>query len=455
MSEVIQEINPEIDEMFAKAKTASDAFSQMNAEQISKIWKAIGAAATEKAEFYAEWAVRDTGYGNVEAKIIKKKLASQNQLDAWDPADFITPVIDHEKKFISYPKAAGVVVTLVPVTNPVFGVIGMIMQMVMTRNVLILCPHPNAKIVCQHAIDLFHEVGVANGAPENFIQTLQDISIPNVEKIMHHQGTDLILAVGGPAMVSAAYSSGNPSIGVGAGNCPCYVHETVDVEDLGPRLIYSSSWDNSLPCTTESTALVDASIADAMRASMAAGGGHFITGEDEQKVREVCWPGNDSINPEVIGKSAQFIADKAGITIPEGTISLVIEITSVGKHEWASKEKLWPVFAFKVVSGVDEAISDALAMLDAIGKGHSAAVHSTDQDIITKYGSAMPVGRVSVNGENSFIATGFTSYLADCVMLGTGYWGGCISSENVHPNEFIQWTRLAWSKDADFTPKTL
>lgn len=434
--------------LFANAKKAGALFENYTTEQVRRIHKAIGEACLEKAQFYAEWAVRDTGFGNLQDKIVKKQWTAQKQLDCWDPADFIEPKVDHEKKIISYPKPAGTVVTLVPVTNPMLGVIGMVMQMVMTRNTLILCPHPGAKEVCIHAIEFMHDVGVAAGAPEHFIQPLREISIPAVNSLMHNPETDLILAVGGPAMVHAAYSSGNPTLGVGAANVPSYIHETADPAVAGATILLGSCFDNGVPCTADSIALVDSALADAVRDAMSGVGGYFLNVEEEQKVRDTCFP-DGKINPAIVGQSAEWLADQAGISVPEGTKSLVIEITSIGKHDWVCKEKMWPVLGFKVINdGVDEAIADGLAMLVLMGKGHSANVWSEDPNIAVKYGSALPVGRVSVNAMNNVISPGIESGLCDTVMIGTGFWGGSTTSENVHPNSFVQFTHIAYHKDA-------
>jgi len=446
MSAEVQESAIE-EQLFTNAKQAAAEFAHFSTEQVEKIVQAVGMGCAEKSEFYAEWAVRDTGFGNLADKIQKKQLGSSGVLQSFNAADYIEPVIDKEKKIISYPRPAGVVVGLMPCTNPVSTVFMLSMYALFSRNSIILCPHPAALECCEHATDLVAELAEAAGAPKNTVQILREPSIPTVNAIMHHRDTNLILAIGGPGMVHAAYSSGNPTIGVGAANVPCYIHETADPVTAGMGSIISSSFDNSLPCTTESVILVDVSIADAVKENMQNAGGLFISGEEEQKLRDYCWPEGE-MNPEIVGKDPSWLAEKAGFSIPEGTKTMVIEITEIGYHEPVSREKLWPVLGFKVINGgVDEAIKDGLGMLDMMGKGHSAAVYSTNSSVIAKWGHAMPVCRTSVNAPNALGASGILTNLEPSLMIGTGFYGGSSSDNNVTPAQLVQWSRVAYNND--------
>jgi acetaldehyde dehydrogenase/alcohol dehydrogenase len=444
MSEVAEHAAEE-NELFDKALVAADEFRTFTSEQISKIMKVVAEGCAAKAEFYSEWAIRTTGYGDLADKIQKKQISSMGQLE-WNPADYTDPQIDHEKKIISFPRPAGVLVGLMPCTNPVATVYYLGLQAILTRNVIILCPHPAVTDSCVHAAEMMCELASSQGAPDNVIQILRKPSIPAVNGMMQNRNANLILAIGGPGMVHAAYSSGTPAIGVGAANVPTYAHASANPAVVGPSVVASSSFDNSLPCTTDSVVLVDEAIADAVRASINASGGYIVSGEDEQKVRDVCWK-DGAMNPAVLGKHATWIAEQAGITVPEGTKALVIEITEIGPQELVSKEKMWPVLGLKVVNGVDEAIKDGLAMLDMMGKGHSACVFSEDSEVIAKYSQAMPVCRISVNAPNAMGSPGFLTNLPPTAMLGTGFYGRSSSGDNVNPSHLIQWTRAAYNLD--------
>jgi acyl-CoA reductase-like NAD-dependent aldehyde dehydrogenase len=446
--ELTSEQKAVMDELFENAKKAAAVYSTFSAEQVSKVVHKVGEGCAEKSEFYAEWAVRDTGFGSVEDKILKKYAGSKGQLDAWLVGDFVDPQIDHEKKIISFPKPAGTIVGLMPVTNPASTVFALSMMSLFTRNTIILCPHPAAVEVCSHATDLVSQLAEEAGAPKNVVQILRQPTLPLVDAMMGNDNNNLTLAIGGPGMVRAAYSSGRPTIGVGAANVACYVHETADPAVAGPTVVMSSSFDHSLPCTTESVILTDAAVADAMRQSMAAAGGHFLTGEDEQKVRDYCWP-EGKMNADIVGKSANWIAEQAGAKVPDGIKSLVIEISEIGYHEPVSREKLWPVLGFKVVNGgVDGAIKDALDMLEIMGKGHSAAVWSEDSEVIAKYCAPLPVCRISINTGNAMGAGGVGTSLPPSLMIGTGYFGGSITGENVSPHFLVQWTRCAYNMES-------
>jgi acetaldehyde dehydrogenase/alcohol dehydrogenase len=445
MTTEIQAVSAEETALFENAKAAVKAYGSYNLEQVTKIIHAVSAGCTEKAEFYAEWAVRDTGYGNVEGKLMKKQLAAQAPL-TWNIEELIEPQVDREKKLISYPRPAGVVVGLMPCTNPVSTVIFLSMMALCSRNSIILLPHPAALACSVHAADLVNELAVKAGAPKNIVQVLRAPSIPAVNSVMANADANLILAIGGPGMVRAAYSSGTPAMGVGAANVPCYVHETADVATAGPRIVYSSSFDNSLACVTESVVLADEAIADALKESMIAGGAYFVNKEEEQKLRDVCWP-DGQMEPAILGQDPSWFAEKGGFTIPEGVKSLVVEITEIGPQELVSKEKLWPVLGFKVVKGgVNQGTADALAMLDMMGKGHSASIHAKDPNVVAQYTQAMPVCRVSVNTSNTEGLAGGSSLDAS-LMIGTGYFGHSSVDVGVTAKNLVQYTRAAYSSE--------
>jgi acetaldehyde dehydrogenase/alcohol dehydrogenase len=442
-------------QLFDNATSASDLFKNYTTEQITKIFNAVGQAALAKSEYYAKWALEETGYGNLEHKIIKKQLASGGELEFWNPADYIEAVIDKEKKIISYPRPAGIVIALSPCTNPVLAVYSLALQMIATRNAIIICPHPAAVECCIHAVNFLAEEAVKAGAPKGILQVLNGVSLPAVQSLMSNEKTNLVIAIGGAAMVHSAYSSGSPALGVGAANVPCYVHKSADIQVAAPSIIASSSFDYSLPCTTESVVLADDAISDELETALKANGGYFVNAEEEQKLRDFCWP-EGKMNPAILGKSPIWIAEQSGFSAPEGTLSLVVKITEIGPQEPVSKEKMWPVLGFKVIKGgVDEAIANGQAMLDLMGKGHSANVYSNDADVTVKFGKAMPVLRVTVNISNALGAGGNGTNLPHTTIIGTGYFGKSSSRGNVTPADFIQWTRIAYNAEDPVTDEAM
>ncbi|MEH6579430.1 MAG: aldehyde dehydrogenase family protein [Amphritea sp.] len=442
-----QHVSLQVQQLFDQGHQAANAYAGFNKSQVERVVKAVAEAAAEKAEFYAEWAVRETGFGNVADKTAKNMLCSAHQLEANNIADYVDVQVDKANKLVRVPKPAGVVIALAPSTNPVATVFFKSMISLMSRNAVILCPHPGAKECCTHAAEFLAEVAEKAGAPKGIIQTLRNPSIPLVSELMQSERASLILATGGPAMVRAAYSSSNPAIGVGAGNVACYVHETAELQKAAAQIVVSKSFDNSVPCTCESVVLADQSIADELKQALVGAGAHVVSDAvDEQKLRVLLFP-EGKLNPAVIGKSAQWIADQAGIAIDAEAKVIVAEISEVGRHEPMSKEKMFPVLGFIRVDGVAEASRTALAMLDMMGAGHSAVVHANDPNAVVGYGAGLPVCRVTVNAPGVLGNSGMVNGLNASPVIGTGFFGRSSVSENIAPKHLIQWTQLAYPSD--------
>lgn len=439
-------MSTEVTVLLDTASKAANDFSVYTTEKVNKILTALSQAAEEKAEFYAEWTVRETGFGNAADKVLKNLSCSVDIVKGYDAADFIEPKIDHENKIVSFPKPAGVIVALVPCTNPIMTVYLKAIISVMTRNAVILSPHPAAKECSIHAAEFMAEVAEKAGAPKGIIQIVKEPNVPLVNQLMQSDETDVILATGGPGMVHAAYSSGNPAIGVGPGNVACYVHETADIAIAAEQIISSSSFDNSLPCTCESVVLVDNAKAASLKHAMVQAGAYFVVGEEEKVLREYLFP-EGVASPYALGKSAVWIAEQVGITLPEGTKILVIEIDEVGDHEPVSKEKMFPLLGFTKVDGYQHAIDTTLAMLNMMGKGHSAVIHSDDPEVVASFGVALPVCRIVVNTPGVIGSPGITTNLPKTGVIGTGYFGNGSVSENVSPKHLIQWTRVAYHNE--------
>lgn len=441
------EMNDFIEELYNVAGNAALNFSTYDKYQVENIIQAVITAAEEKAEFYAEWAVRETGYGNLEAKIAKNKATSTGLKELYNVADYVEPSVDHDKKIITIPKPAGIVLAPMPCTNPIMTTYFKIIANLIARNSVILSPHPAAVKCSIHCAEFLAGIAEAAGAPAGCIQILKEPSIPVVNKLMQDPRTSLIMATGGPAMVHAAYSSGNPAIGVGPANVPCYVHETADIAKAGLEIVIGNSFDYGLPCTCESTVLADRSINETLKAAIKTGNGLFVEGDVAAKLRDYLFP--DGVNnPKALGKSPQWIGEQAGVNIPPNIKSIVFEIDEIGHNEPASREKMFPVLAYHVINrGVEEAIEKALDMLSMMGKGHSAVVHSNDPTIVARYSAALPVCRIAVNTPGMTGSAGLSTNLAKSGMVGTGFFGGSSSDENIGPQHLIQHTYVAYSSE--------
>lgn len=437
----------EIDELYAKAESAAQLFSQYDVTQTQKIVDAVVEAAAEKAEFYAEWAVRETGYGNVLDKIAKNLATSVGLRDTYNISEFVEPKIDFEKKVIAIPKPAGVVLAPMPCTNPIMTVNFKVIANLVARNSVILCPHPAAKECCNHAAHYLAEVAEKAGAPKGCVQILEEPNITLVNMLMQDSRTALIMATGGPALVHAAYSSGNPAVGVGAGNVAAYVDSTADIQKAGADVIVGNSFDYGLPCTCESVVLAEREIAADLKNAMIAGHGWFVEGEENQLLRDFLFPGGVN-NPAALGKSPQWIGEQVGIEVPAEAKSIVMEIDHIGQDEPVSKEKMFPVLGFYVIEGgVDAAIESAQAMLNIMGKGHSAVLHTTDPEVVVKYTAALPVCRISINTAGMTGNAGLSTNLPETGAVGTGFFGGSSTSENIGPRNLVQYTYVAYDSD--------
>lgn len=439
--------NQIIEDLYTAAEKAAQQFASFTLPQVEAIVHAVANAAAEKAEFYADWAVRETGFGNVEAKTAKNIATSTGLIENYNLADYVAPRVDHEKKMLMIPKPAGVVIAPMPCTNPIMTVNFKVIANLIARNAVILCPHPAAKECCNHAAKYLAEVAEKAGAPKGAVQILEVPSIAVVGELMQSPRTSLIMATGGPDLVHAAYSSGNPAVGVGPANVPCYVHESANVERAGISAVIGNSFDNSLPCTCESVVIADQVISDQLKEAIANNGGWFAEGEDNTKLRDFLFPDGIS-NPAALGKSPQWIGEQTGVPVPDTAMSIVFEIDHVGSDEPVSKEKMFPVLGFyRISGGAEEGTATALKMLDIMGKGHSAVIHAEDSRVIADYSMAMPVCRLAVNTPGMTGSAGMTTNLCPTGAVGTGFWGGSSTDENIGPQHLVQYTYVAYESD--------
>lgn len=441
------EYTKEDKDLLATAHKAAAEFAQMDPDKVQKIFSAVCHALVEKAEYYAEWAARETTYGNYSDKVVKNLAGCAFQLLNYSAYDFALPKIDHIKKIVSFPKPAGTVLALVPVTNPTSTVMVKACYAIATRNSVIMCGHPGAKGCSNDTARFIAEVAEANGMPKGAIQWLENPNIDQVGRLMKSDQIDVILATGGPGMVRAAYSSGNPAIGVGPANVPCYVDRSASIKKAAKCITDSVSFDNSLPCTCESTVLADSAIADKLRKALTENKHRpavWVSGANLKKLRAYVYP-DGKFNPEALGKEATEIAQKAGFKVPEGTRTLLVEIKKIGFDEPLSYEKMWPCLAFLEVKDSDDGLDKALAMLEMTGKGHSAAIHAGSPKVVAKFGDALPVCRVSVNVSAMTGSGGMETNLPMSAVIGTGYFGRSSVDVNVTADLLIQWTRCAYN----------
>lgn len=434
------------DLMLQTAEWAAAAFARYDRARVDKIARAAAEVAYTHAGELAEAAVKETGFGVVEHKKIKNELTSRGLYELYAKDDFCSARILPDKKMVELPRPAGIVFALTPSTNPVCTVYFKVLMALSTRNAIVVSPHPMARECSTRAVRLMAQAAEAAGAPAGIIQVIEQPNLPLIEHVMKSPRVGVILATGGTPMVRAAYSSGNPAIGVGPGNAPALVDESADVAEAARRIVTSKSFDNSILCTNESVVLAVESIADRLLQSLKSAGAHVAKPEEVAALRELLF-GRGSFNIETLGKSAIDIGAMIGLRLPANTKVIVAEIDRVGIDEPLSKEKLCPVLGFLRVPHAQAGITQARALIRLSGAGHSAAIHSRHTPTILAYGAAVKALRVVVNASCSQGAAGYGTHLAPAFTIGTGYFGSSSVGENVGPQHLINWTRIAYNDD--------
>ncbi len=441
--------------MLQRAEWAARAFARYDKGAVDAIVRATAEAAAAKAREYAEWAVRETGFGVVEHKVLKNVACSTGIADFYADHDYVTPRIDAAAKIVEVPRPAGVVLALTPSTNPVATVFFKCLLALMTRSVVVVSPHPLARECCADAARTLAAAAVRAGAPDGVIQVVDEPSVPLIDALMTDERTSVIVATGGSPVVRAAYSSGTPAIGVGPGNVPVLVDTTADLARAAQRIVDSKSFDNSILCTNESVLIVEEQAATALLRHLKRAGAYLLAPQECDRVAKAIFPGG-RFDIRFVGKDATWIAAEAGVRVPASTRVLLAPFDLVVPEEPLAHEKLCPVLGLVRVPSARRGIDAARAVLRLSGRGHSAAIHSCDPRVIMEYGAAVEVLRVSVNVGSSLGSAGLETNLAPSMTIGTGFFGRSSVAENLHPSHLVQWTRLAYNRDqaepfGDFT----
>lgn len=433
-------------QMLERGQWAASAFATYDQASVRRIVDAVAEAAFAKSQDYAEWAVRETGMGVVADKVVKNQACSRGLVEFYEGQDFVSPRIDTQRKIAEVPRPAGVVLAITPATNPVATVYFKVILSLMTRNAVIVAPHPRAKECCTDAARLLARVAEEAGAPSGVIQVVDEPSIPLMEALMTDDRTDVIVATGGSAVVRAAYSSGNPALGVGPGNVPILVDATADLRMTAERIVASKAFDNSVLCTNESVLIVEESVADRLNRELERAGAYILDPESAERLKAYMFF-NGHLNTDVVGKDASWIAEQAGLRVGAKTRVLVVPFDTVLPEEPMTHEKLSPVLGLVRVPDVSRGIDAARAVVRIAGAGHSASIHSEDAKTIMEFAARVPVLRISVNIGNSTGSSGLGTNLAPSMTIGTGFVGRSSVGENLEARHLVNWTKIAYNAD--------
>ena len=429
-----------LEETLARVKEAQKKFATYTQEQVDKIFLAAAIAANQARIPLAKMAVEETGMGVVEDKVIKNNYAAEYIYNAYKNTK--TCGVIEEDKAYGIKKIAepiGVIAAVIPTTNPTSTAIFKCLIALKTRNAIIISPHPRAKLSTIAAAKLVLEAAVEAGAPEDIISWVDIPSLDMTNLLMKE--ADIILATGGPGMVKAAYSSGKPALGVGAGNTPAIIDETADIVLAVNSIIHSKTFDNGMICASEQSVIVHQNIYDAVKAEFAERGCYFLNPEETEKVRKTIII-NGSLNAKIVGQPAAKIAALAGVTVPTGTKIIIGEVESVDISEEFAHEKLSPVLAMYKATDIHDAFDKAEHLIADGGYGHTSSIYLnevTEQAKLEEFTSRMKTCRILVNTPSSHGGIGdlYNFKLAPSLTLGCGSWGGNSVSENVGVKHLI------------------
>jgi acetaldehyde dehydrogenase/alcohol dehydrogenase len=433
--------------MIERAEWAAQSFARFDKATVDRVVQAAAEAGAQRAQEYAEWAVRETGFGVVEHKVIKNVACSRGLVQTYRDHDYVTPRIYPAARIVEVPRPAGVVLALTPSTNPVATVFFKALLALMTRNAVIISPHPFAREVCADAARAIGDAAVAAGAPDGVVQVVAEPSVPLINALMTDERTDVIVATGGSPVVRAAYRSGNPAIGVGPGNVPVLVDATADLAKAARRLVDSKSFDNSILCTNESVLIVESAVADAFTRHLQREGAYLLEPDERDRVRSALFP-DGHFDTRFVGKDAAWIAGEVGVRVKANTRVLLAPFDLAVPEEPLAREKLCPVLGMVTAANAARGIDVARAVLRITGAGHSAAIHSSDPATVMAFSAAVPVLRVSVNVGNSLGSSGIETHLPPSMTIGTGFAGRSSVGENLQPKHLVNWTSIAYNADA-------
>lgn len=430
-----------LESLIDRVKLAQAAYASFTQETVDTIFKKAALAANAARIPLAKLAVEETGMGVVEDKVIKNHFASEIIYNKYKH-EKTCGVIEEDRSFgiqrIAEP--VGILAGIVPTTNPTSTAIFKALIALKTRNAIIFSPHPRAKRCTIRAAQVVLEAAVAAGAPPDIIGWIDEPSVELSQALMQHPAINLILATGGPSMVKAAYSSGHPSLGVGAGNTPALIDGTADIRMAVSSILLSKTFDNGMICASEQSVVVEDTVYDQVRREFIARGAYVLTPEERTAMADQLLV-NGRLNPAIVGQPVPKLADIAGITVPRNTRVLIGEVESISADEPFAYEKLTPVLAMYRASDFGDAVTKAKALVRFGGRGHTAVLYTdpANLDHIRAFEDSVETARVLINTPSSQGAIGdlYNFRLDPSLTLGCGTWGGNSVSENVEPHHLL------------------
>ena len=425
--------------LIARAKAAMQAVDTYDQAAVDRLCRAVAWAGGNEATAtrLARMSVDESGMGSPEPKRRAKVLGILRDALRQKSIGIIEEI--PEKGIVKYAKPAGVIASLIPVTSPYVTPIGIAIYAIKCKDAVIFSPHPGSRQTTHETVRVMRAALREAGAPEDLLQCVERPSIPLANELMRL--CDLTIATGGPAMVKAAYSSGKPAYGVGAGNATMVIDDTADIVEAARNTRISKTNDHGSGCSADGNVLVHAGIYDAFMKQLQAEGGYLVTGAEKAALQAAYWDADGHRTPETIARAAAVVAERAGFAIPDDKTFLIVEEQHIGKQHRFSTEKLGTVLAVFKYDGFDEALDKVRQIFETGGKGHSCGIYSCNDDHIHRLALVAPVSRMMVRQVQSASNAGtFTNGMPMTSSMGCGVWGGNITNENISLKHYMNVT---------------
>ena len=437
----------EVRDLIAAAKRAQAVLATYSQEKIDAICFAIAQAGARHAEELAKMANQETGFGKWEDKVLKNQLGS---IILWESIKDMKTIgllcEDRKNGILEYGVPVGVVAALIPSTNPTSTTLYKSIISIKAGNGIVISPHPGAKNSIIETAKIIQDAARSAGAPDGLVGYISLTTMEATNALLKHRDIGLILATGGEAMVRAAYSSGNPAIGVGPGNGPSFIERTADIPKAVKRIFDSKTFDNGTICASEQSIVTERCIEKKVVDELEKQGGYFLSADESEKLSKFILRANGTMNPAIVGKTAQKIADMAGISIPGGTRVLISRQTEVSKKNPYSREKLCPILAFYVEDSWEQACERSIQILYVEGAGHTMTMHTQNDSIVREFALKKPVCRLLVNTPGALGGVGATTGLPPALTLGCGAVGGSATGDNITPMHLMNIRRVAYGQ---------
>ncbi len=430
-------------DLVAAAHSAQKIFATFSQERVDNIVEAAAKTALAEKDRLGQIAVEETGYG------VPKDKAEKNRFAAEDVYNFFRSlktvgVINETDSLIEIADPRGVVAAIIPSTNPTSTAIFKILISLKSRNGVVLSPHPSAAQCISETTRVMRVAAEAAGAPTGLIGCLAISTLEGTEELMKHKLTAVILATGGIGLVKAAYSSGKPAFGVGPGNVPVLVERSAEIGKAVADILAGKTFDYGTICASEQAVVVENIIAKQVKAEFIAQGAHFCNQDEIAKLEKLVVLPTRGLNPKIVGKSPQVLAEMAGFSLSLDVRVLITELKGVGREHPLSMEKLSPILAYYTVETWQEGSNLCEQILRYGGMGHTIGIHSQNRDVIRQFGIQQPASRIIVNSPTTHGAIGLTTGLPPSMTLGCGSWGGNVTSDNISPIHLMDVKRVAF-----------